>query len=63
MAFKSWKEQAEELNCKINSYTRNMTVWEIIFSRQERDWEAFDKMKDIEKLECRLNELRGFFGS
>lgn len=37
-----------------------LTTEQIIESRRYRNWELFDEMSDVEKMQCRISELEMF---
>ena len=50
----------EILNKRLAQIMEKLTTEDILEARKNRNWETFDKLSEIEKLKCRLEELEIF---
>lgn len=45
------------LNHKIGLILEKLTTEQILYARRNRNWEKFDRLSEVQKLLCRLEEL------
>lgn len=50
----------EMLMSRLSKVMEKISTKDILEARENRNWEAFDKLTELEKLQCRLEEFEIF---